>query len=571
MFLRKSLSHSEAGGGASIPTEMRTRDDIERGFSAVQERFNALEKRYGSVDDFNPDDFANLRKQVGDLIKGQEEFVKQQSERKTMSDLTGGDEQFLARVAGLTMPFDPEREFSGMSREYFNIVAYHPDELTYAATASNTELAGMSTSLQRHLRSGAQSFDSFTRQVRELQGLNDALYLMDAILVGKGDTAYARRGDAASRMKSLKLWNRWEKACNMFQRAIAGGSSVASGSYGGAWLPQMFSSQLHDLMQLETVVWGLFPSLDMPAKVYTSPVLGGDGLAYYIPENPSSGGATNGASGTTITESTPQTTNMTLTAQKLAARMFTSSEAEEDVIVPVLPFLLQQLAKVTARALDDAVINGDTSATHMDAPGTNDPTDAPSAATDRRKIWNGLRATAINNANMPLVDITANTDASFLSLKSAMGIYGVRPNEGAWITSIAGLFKLMQATDGNSNKLFLRNDILGTLNTTLLTGQLGAMFGSPVVVSEFCPDDTVAATGKRLASGSGGTKSCVLYVNRPSFQRGQRRTLTINRSVERHIEYDQTVLVSTWRGDFKPWYSVASGANKIVSLGRNYN
>lgn len=571
MFIRIHHDHNGAGGGASIPTEMRTREDIERGFSAVQDRFASLEKRYGGVDNFNADEFSNLRKQVGDLLKGQEEFVKQQNERKTMADLAGGDEQFLSRVAGLTMPFDPEREFSGMSREYFNIVAYHPDELTYAATASTRELAGMSGNLQRHLRNGEQPHDSFTRQVRELQGLNDALYLMDAMLYGKGDTAYARRGDAQTRMKSLKLWNRWERACSTFQRAIAGGSSVASGSYGGAWLPQMFSAQMHDLMQLETVVWGLFPSLDMPSKVYTSPVLGGDGLAYYIPENPTAGGATNGGSGTSIVESTPQTTNMTLTAQKLAARMFTSSEAEEDVIVPVLPFLLQQLAKVTARALDDAVINGDTSGTHMDAPGTNDPTDAPTASTDRRKIWNGLRATVINPGSMPLIDIAANTDAALLSMKSGMGIYGVRPNEGVWITSIAGLFRLMQATDGNSNKLFLRNDILGTLNTTLLTGQLGAMMGSPVVVSEFCPDDTVAATGKRLAAGSGGTKSCVLYANRPSFQRGQRRTLTINRSVERHIELDQTVLVSTWRGDFKPWYSVTGGANKIVSLGRNYN
>lgn len=568
MFIRRLLDQSGAGGGSGveIPTQnMATRGAIEQGFTAVKDKFTKLEERYGKLENFNPDEFAGLRKQVEDLVAAQKAWADSENAKRVgKSDLAGGDEAFMTRVAGLSMPFEPDRELEGMSRDYFNIVAYNPDELTYAATAAHDRLAGMSPAIQSHLRSGRQSFDSFERQVRELQGVNDAMYLLDALL-NAGSASYRAKGSAAQRMQSLKLWKRWDDKCTMFQRAIAGGATAATGTGGGAWLPQMFSSQMHDLMQLETQLWGLFPSLDMPGKIYTSPVLAADGQAYLIPENPAAQGGAGGVggAGVEITESTPQTTNMTLTAIKLAARMFTSGEAEEDLLVPVLPFLLTQLAKVTARALDDATLNGDTTGTHMDAGAA---ANAPTTATDRRKAWMGLRGMVIQNSGMPNVDITANTDASFLSMKSAMGIYGVRPNEGVWICSIAGLFKIMQATDG-TNKLFMRYDMMGSPDTVARTGNLGLLFGSPVILSEFCPDDTIAATGKRT---SGNSQKVIVYANTRTIQRGQRRAFTVQRSTERHIELDQSVLVSTYRAALSPWYTVAAGANPIVAQGRNY-
>jgi HK97 family phage major capsid protein len=498
---RRLLNQGGAGGGSGVDiptTEMATRGAIEKGFTAVRDRFTKMEERYGKLENFDPQDFANLRKQVEDLVAAQAAWSKSEQEKRVgKSDLSGGDDAFLTRVAGLSMPFVPDKELEGMSREYFNIIGYNPDELTYAATAAHDRLAGMSPTIQTHLRSGRQPFDSFERQVRELQGLNDAMYLLD-VLMCNGNAQYRSLGNAGQRMSSLKLWKRWDEKCTMFQRAISGGGTPASGTGGGAWLPQMFSSQMHDLMQLETQLWGLFPSLDMPGKIYTSPVLAQDGTAYLIAENPSSQGAAGGVggAGVEITESTPQTTNMTLTAVKLAARMFTSGEAEEDLLVPVIPFLLTQLAKVTARALDDATLNGDVTGTHMDASAA---ANAPTTATDRRKAWMGLRASVIQNSGMPNVDITGNDAAAFLSMKSAMGIYGVRPTEGVWICSIAGLFKLMQASDG-ANKLFLRYDMMGTTETVARTGNLGMMFGSPVILSEFCPDDTSARRATRRRS-----------------------------------------------------------------------
>jgi HK97 family phage major capsid protein len=60
-------------------------------------------------------------------------------------------------------------------------------------------------------------------------------------------------------------------------------------------------------------------------------------------------------------------------------------------------------------------------------------------------------------------------------------------------------------------------------------------------------------------------------VNRECFARGERRAITINSSDDRYIETDQTVVVGTWRGDFKPWYTTAAAANKIVGIGRNFS
>jgi hypothetical protein len=102
---------------------------------------------------------------------------------------------------------------------------------------------------------------------------------------------------------------------------------------------------------------------------------------------------------------------------------------------------------------------------------------------------------------------------------------------------------------------------------TVLNGELAKFFNSPVILSEFVRED-VAATGVNT-SGGPNTKTTVLCANRECFLNGERRTMTINRSDQRHIETDQTVVVGTRRGDFQECFPTASAANKIVGIGRN--
>lgn len=547
--------------GIEMPAEFKKASDIEQGFKHVVERLDALDKRDGGA---SAEDLGNLRKEVEALVAGQKALAEREAEYRAVSDVMGGKE-FMARAAMLQMPFEPDEEFKNVTKAQWNVISFHPEELAFAAQESSGPLWGMSPAIKRHLRRD-ENLDAFTRAVKDIQHLNDAIVLVDGLLSAGNDNY--RNTPRAERIKSLRLWKMYEKPVDSFIRAISGGATPASGSYGGAWLPQMFSAQMHDLVQLQTAVWGLFPVLDMPGKIYTSPVLGADGLAYVIPENPASQGGAGGA-GTAINESTPQTTNMTLTAVKLAARMFTSSEAVEDLLIPVIPFLLGQLAKVTARALDDACINGDDTAGtngHMDDPATGGPLDPPSGTTDRRRAWKGLRAAVILNSGMPKVDVSGNTDTVFWSLKSGCGIYGLNPADGVFITSITGFFKMLQMADANGGKWFQRADMAGFAANALLTGQMATLMGSPIIVSEFVPTDTDGVSGKRTGTG---TYTEVIWTHRPSWQRGLRRAFNVQQSTQRHIEYDQTVLVSTYRAALSPWFSIASGAGqqKITSLG----
>jgi HK97 family phage major capsid protein len=87
---------------------------------------------------------------------------------------------------------------------------------------------------------------------------------------------------------------------------------------------------------------------------------------------------------------TPGTGNVTLTAKKLGCLTVFSEEVSEDFVIAIIPFLRNKLGNAIASAIERAILDGDTTATHMD----NDVT----ASTDARKAWIGLRKDAIASA-----------------------------------------------------------------------------------------------------------------------------------------------------------------------------
>jgi hypothetical protein len=223
----------------------------------------------------------------------------------------------------------------------------------------------------------------------------------------------------------------------------------------------------------------------------------------------------------------------------------------EDSIINLASEVLRRIAKSFARGIDQAIIDGDTAGSHQDSDVTN--------AKDRRKAWNGLRKNALISG-MPNIDLSTFTTANLLNVRKGMGVYGSRPSELAWIVGFRGMIQMMQLSE------LITMDKYGP-NATVLSGEAGKFFGSPVVLSEFIREDLNASA---VYDGTTTTKSCLLCVSRESFVRGERRAITINSSNDRHIETDQTVTVGTWRGDFKPWFTTAAAANKIVGIGRNF-
>ena len=310
---------------------------------------------------------------------------------------------------------------------------------------------------------------------------------------------------------------------------------------GKEWVPQLMSSDLIRRVELALKVPALFRSIQMPSNPYDMP---GVGVARVRGGRALENTADTGQTG--FKKITPATRKVTLTAVKFAAEVLVSKEEEEDSLIPVIPFLRDEVTSQLAFDIEDATINGDTAATHMDSDVV--------AADDPRKVWDGLRK---------LATAATKTDAaaaiSAIGLRTSrkkMGKYGVDSGSIVHIVSIAGYIGML------SDPNVITVDKFGP-DATIRTGELAKVDGIPLIVSQFVRDD-LNATGVYDASTK--TKTVCITVNTSSFVYGERRGLTLQVLQELYAEYDQDALAVSLRKAFAPIYPLASEPTVAVSF-----
>jgi hypothetical protein len=136
-----------------------------------------------------------------------------------------------------------------------------------------------------------------------------------------------------------------------------------------------------------------------------------------------------------------------------------------------------------------------------------------------------------------------------------MGRYGLSPSNLVLLLSVPSLYGLI--TDEKVTTV----DKYGG-NATLLSGELGRIWGIPIVASDVIRTD-LDATGVRPASP--GTKTIALIVHRQAFIHGIRRNTTVQVLTELYAESDQdAVLVTTRQGFTARWPgepAIAEGIN----------
>lgn len=432
-----------------------------------------------------------------------------------------------------------------VNRAYFNLMALSPEELSYASM-----LDTRGTHLTPHLAAFARSrsLNEATKAViYEAQMINDLIIIVDQFLARDPDSEYGNMS-RGRRIRSLKLWRDWTRITEGL-RDVA--MDTATASEGTEWVPTILSSQLHELIYASLQVSNFFEFATMPSKIWDHPVEGADAVAFLMAEGLDDP-ATNKP-----TASLPATRKMTLTAQKLAARTVVSWELEEDSIISMVPYVLQRVARAIARAREHAMINGQKT-------GAIDTGDAP-GATDARMAWDGFRKQQKTIGSGVEVDLATISAEALAQMKGVLKEYGQLPDDGLWIGGYSTFIRLLTLYDKTSagSPILLTQDKVGP-STTFKTGQLGLMFGSPFVVSQFVREDLTAAG---IFDGVTMTKTILLYTNRRVWQGGERRAMTIRRSDELKMETDQILVMGTWRGDFqKVNYG---GTQRFVALGRN--
>ncbi len=281
-------------------------------------------------------------------------------------------------------------------------------------------------------------------------------------------------------------------------------------------------------VNLETRVASLFSRIEMPTNPFDIPLEVGDVSWFPGSENVSS-------------KSTALTTGrQTLTAHELVAEVPWSLTLDEDAVVAMLPEVRRTLIRNAAEVIDDVVLNGDqTTTNNINADG------ATISATEAGKAewlvgFDGL-------LHLPLVDNTSQANdlngavsaAAYNTGLRLLGKYGVRNNESVFVTDVNTFLASLAMEEVETV------DKLGSA-AIILSGQLGVIYGHPMVVSEqMVLSDT---DGKVTDAGNGTNTGRILAVNRSQWRLGFRRTLMIE--TERDIQKRQNIMVVSMRLGF---------------------
>ena len=330
--------------------------------------------------------------------------------------------------------------------------------------------------------------------------------------------------------------------------AILKAMDTATSTEGAEWAPANYSSELIDQVRYDTYVASLFPVYNMPRDEVVFPVLSADMTAYLVSETTTDNAEL--TAGNRVPASKPTTGSRTMTAVKLGQRIDLSQDLVEDAIVPLLDEIMMHIRTVFSESLDSAIINGDTSTTHMDSNVT--------ASTDVRKGFVGLRKTGSTNE----VDCSTFTFDNLMSVLSAMGVYGARFSDIAWIVGPKVNIKLMNLYNANNESVLMTMDKFGQ-NASAINGMIGKLASIPVVLTGEMPEN-LNASG--VYDGSTTDNASMLAVYRPGFRLGMRRALKIKSADI--IETDAIRLVGLMKNAFFHRYASTSGSGLV---GQAYN
>jgi hypothetical protein len=337
-------------------------------------------------------------------------------------------------------------------------------------------------------------------------------------------------------VQSLQGFGRFQKFLDESELRKSINESTAS-----SWVPREMSANFFNRIQLALKVAPAFTEIEMPRSPFE------------IPRKNAFSSATLKTETTNATESSVTAGKMTLTASTIVDNLQVSYELDEDVTFAIAPQIRDDATNGIARGIDNACINGDTTATHMDSDIT--------VATDVRKAFKGLRKLALANSySSSLSTFTAET---VLGMKASMGSpYGADPSQLIWIGGVLDQVKLLNLKDSSGNRLYLEFGTPGAMESIVVPGAIGKLAGSEFIISEFVRED-LGASG--VYNGSTTTRSTLLLVRKDCFVRGVVRKVMVE--TFRDIVAQVNKIVVSTRMDFQPKYDITT--NALAWIGTN--
>ncbi len=344
--------------------------------------------------------------------------------------------------------------------------------------------------------------------VEDFQRWNDDMLLASRLL---------HRAGAPRDMRPLPAYqNFWGQ--KSVQSDIKALYSTGAG-VGDEWVPTEFSTSWLEKIVESAKVLPLVRSLPMTTNPETYPIFGGRTGTGYLQGEP----ATNDPVDFTATDIA--TAQLSLTAKQFAVRTVFSQEYTEDSVAGALEYTRQDIANTAAWTVDLALVDGDTTATHMD-------TGYSLAANSPRRAFDGLRHWALNSGvTVDGASVTWSSAQNMVSAKSKMGIYAGDNTTLLCSRSFAAKMGLLR--DGANN---LIPGVGASADSPPTWG------GSRVVISDVILD-TYNASG--IYDSTTATKTMLVWFNPDEFYVGWRRGWTVE--TEKDIKAGVWNLVMTCR------------------------
>jgi hypothetical protein len=373
---------------------------------------------------------------------------------------------------------------------------------------------------------------------RAFQTISDAFYLpMEEV----------RRID---RQAIDDLFPRVTKANRQQYEAALRAMDTAESGYGAQLIGAQYVAELWEAARPESRVFGLLNTFEMTAPTAYLPVEVDVPELYFVSESTTS----NASNYSTVKTGSNR---VTVSAKKFVIHQMWSGELEEDSIIPFVPFLRRQAQLALAHYSDSLVLNGDDTNA---ASGNINLVDADPPDTKHYLAFDGIRHAALvdNTGNSASLSGGSPTLATFAAIYPRMVDatylhdwgHPTDPNDLVHVVDPWTADKLLTMDE------FTTVDKIGP-KATILTGQVGAVFGHPVISSIALPKTNTA--GKVSNTAGNNLYGQIVTFNRRGLVVGWRRRVKLE--TERIPATDQTRLVYSLRlglGRFTPTGS-ASG------------
>lgn len=301
---------------------------------------------------------------------------------------------------------------------------------------------------------------------------------------------------------------------------------------------QNFSTNIYEEMEQQLVIAPMFDRIQVDAKTFRVPVANED-TDDYVAQFASGTYATGIGDLTNIPTSNQNAiSSVDFTPHKFMVTTHLAKDEEEDTILPLIDFLRRAATRRLSRSIDKAILRGTGALTGFTA--------NPATTSTYASVVKGIitMANQVSTDGLTVRTADATTKASAANIASArakMGKYGLQLGDHlVYLTTIEGYNELVTTSD------FRTVDKFGP-NATYLTGSVGAVYGIPVVITEFL--DNVGANSNSIGA----------LVYKPGFMIAERRGIEIESEYEPRQQV--TAMYMSTRFDFKALSTVGSGAN----------